>query len=208
VVCVTVAKNRTRNPRGEGDRLRGEIVEAAAALIAEKGREALSLRSIARRAGVTAPAIYAHFGDLDQIVGDVVDSTFDVLTDYLWRGAQGYADPVARLRAICRAYVAFGRERPLEYAVLFSRTVERQPGGSQKTIDNMQGGAAFGLLLDAIRACIDSGASKSTTPVEDATTIWVALHGYVGLGAAVADFPWPPGDSLVDLLIDGLARLS
>jgi hypothetical protein len=36
----------------------------------------------------------------------------------------------------------------------------------------------------------------------------VALHGYVGLRTAVADFPWPPGDTLLDVLIDRLARLA
>jgi len=205
---MTVGENRTRNPRGEGERLRGEIIEAAAALIAEKGQEAVSLRAIARRVGITAPAIYAHFADLDQVLEAVVDSTFDKLAEYLRRGARGRTEPADRLRALCRAYVAFGQEHPQEYAVLFNRPVKLTPTGGVKAIDNMQGGDAFAILLDAVRECATAGASRSAQPIEDATAVWVALHGFVGLRSAIPDFPWPPADALLDALVDRLALLT
>ena len=117
---MTPAKMRPRNPRGQGDRLRDEVVDAAAALIAENGPEALSLRAIARKAGITAPAIYRHFDDLDQVREAVVDSFFWALADYLRRAGQLETNPVDRLRALCHAYVAFGRKHPQQYATLFS----------------------------------------------------------------------------------------
>jgi AcrR family transcriptional regulator len=205
---MTVRENRTRNPRGEGERLRCEIVEAAAALIAEEGQEAVSLRAIARRVGITAPAIYAHFADLDLVVEAVVDSTFDDLAEYLRRGARGRTEPADRLRALCRAYVAFGREHPQEYAILFSRPVKFEPTGAVKAIENMQGGEAFSILLDAVRDCVAVGASRSMQPIGDATAVWVALHGFVGLRSAIPDFPWPPADALLDALVDRLALLT
>ncbi len=87
---MTVRKGRPRNARGEGDRLRGEVVEAASALIAEDGPRALTLRAIARRVGITAPAIYAHFEDLDEVLEAVVDSTFGALADYLREAGLGH----------------------------------------------------------------------------------------------------------------------
>ena len=51
------------------------------------------------------------------------------------------------------------------------------------------------------------GASQSTHPVDDVTAVWVALHGYVGLRMALPDFPWPQDDTLLNDLIDRLARL-
>jgi AcrR family transcriptional regulator len=205
---MTVRKSRSRNARGEGDRLRDEVVEAAAALIAENGSRALTLRAIARRVGVTAPAIYAHFENLDDVLKAVVDSTFDALADYLREAGTGHNDPVDRLRAYCHAYVAFGRDRHLQYAILFTRVIEFPPTDSPKALENLEGGEAFAILLGAIRECIDAGASESTQPVDDAIAVWVALHGYVGLHTAVPDFPWSPGDTLLDVLIDRLARLS
>jgi AcrR family transcriptional regulator len=198
--------HRTRNRRGEGARLRDEIVAAAARLIEEGGREAVSLRAVARRAGITAPSIYAHFEDLDDVLQAVVANTFDALTAYLRRGVEGHDDPSARLRAVCHAYVAFAHEHPEQYAILFARTIEL-PTEVEKTVDNMIGGEAFAFLLDGIRDCVAAGQSRSTEPMQDATALWVALHGHVSLQAAVPDFPWPPGDIVLDNLIDRIARL-
>ena len=58
------AEVRRRNPRGQGDRLREEIISAASELIAESGdADRLSLRSVAKRIGIAAPSIYRHFPD-------------------------------------------------------------------------------------------------------------------------------------------------
>src|ERR1700676_1347546 len=112
-MCVTLAKDhRTRNRRGEGARLREEVIAAAARLIEERGQDAVSLRAIARSAGITAPSIYAHFEDLDDLLEAVVANTFDALAAYLRRGVEANTDPVARFRATCLAYVAFGHEHP------------------------------------------------------------------------------------------------
>jgi AcrR family transcriptional regulator len=107
---VTLADNhRTRNRRGEGARLREEVIAAAAGLIEEKGQDAVSLRAIARIAGITAPSIYAHFEDLDDVLEAAVANTFDALAAYLSRGIEAHTDPVARLLGACHAYVAFGK---------------------------------------------------------------------------------------------------
>jgi AcrR family transcriptional regulator len=208
VICVRVVKSpRTRNRRGEGARLREEIVAAAARLIEEGGQDAVSLRAIARRAGITAPSIYAHFEDLDEVLEAVVANTFEALTDYLRRGVEGHPDPVARLRGTCHAYLAFGHEHPEQYAVLFSRTFAL-PTEVDKTVDNMVGAEAFSFLIDGIRECVAAGHSDSTQLQEDATALWVALHGYVGLRTAIPDFPWPPEEVVLDNLIDRIARLT
>ena len=208
MIGVTVVKNpRTRNRRGEGARLREEIVAAAARLIEEGGQDAVSLRAVARRAGITAPSIYTHFEDLDDVLEAVVANTFEALTDYLRRGVEGRTDAVARLRATCHAYLAFGHEHPEQYAVLFSRPFAL-PTEVDKTVDNMVGAEAFSFLIDGIRDCVAAGHSDSTQPQEDATALWVALHGYVGLRTAIPDFPWPPEEVVLDNLIDRIARLT
>jgi AcrR family transcriptional regulator len=197
---------RTRNRRGEGGRLREEIIAAAAQLIEEDGQDAVSLRAIARSAGITAPSIYTHFEDLDEVLEAVVANTFDALAAFLGRGVQAHTDPVARLRGACHAYVAFGQQHPEQYAILFARKVELSPE-IDKTVDSMLGAEAFAFVLDSIRECVAAGKSRSTQPMEDATALWVALHGYVGLRAAVPDYPWPPDDIVLDNLIDRVALL-
>jgi AcrR family transcriptional regulator len=208
VTFVTVRINRTRNRRGEGPRLRAEIVDAATQLLVEKGPEAVTLRAIARRAGITAPSIYAHFEGRNAVLEAVVATTFQMLADCLRRAVEGHTDPVARLRAVCHAYVAFGREHPQDYAVLFTQKSRLLGDLTELTVDSMHGAEAFAFLLDGIRDCVASGASRSTRPQEDAAALWVAVHGYVVLHAAIPNFPWPPDTELLDTFIDRLALLT
>lgn len=73
---------RPRNARGEGERLRMEIIEATLRLIADQERMRpvpLSLREVAREAGITAPAIYRHFTGKDELVRAALDHLFGVL---------------------------------------------------------------------------------------------------------------------------------
>jgi AcrR family transcriptional regulator len=68
---------RVRNARGEGDRLRSDIVGAARAILLEEGHEAaITLRAVARRVGIAAPSIYPHFPSAAAIVQAVVVEAF------------------------------------------------------------------------------------------------------------------------------------
>lgn len=196
---------RRRNPKGEGGRLHHDIVDAATALIDEHGPDGLSLRAIARQAGVTAPAIYDHFDDLADIRRAVVENTFAQFAAFLARRGRDHVEPTARLTALCRAYVEFGLTRPQQYAVMFGAAAVPPSLRTLKTIDNMPGAEAFTLLLEGIRACLDSGASPPEQTLEAAMAVWVGLHGYVGLRIAAPDFPWPPDDSLLDTVVSRLA---
>ena len=64
---------RRRNARGEGERLRQELIRAASQLLESlPGEESLSLRAVARQAGVSAPSVYLHFADKGELVGAVL----------------------------------------------------------------------------------------------------------------------------------------
>jgi AcrR family transcriptional regulator len=199
---------RTQNRRGEGLQLREEIVRAAARLIAENGGDSLTLRAVARAAGITAPSIYAHFADLNEVMKAVVETTFHALVTHLRRTVTDIEDPVARLRAACQGYVTFALEEPNQYRVLFNAYPYRLATRPHKTVDTIRGADAFAFLHDGIRDCVAAGRSRSVEPALDATALWVALHGYVSLQAGVRNFPWPPEDDLINALVDRLAQLN
>ena len=68
---------RERNRRGEGGKLRAEILEGATALLEQNGsEEAVTLRAVARQVGISAPSIYSHFPDREAIVDAIVDGAF------------------------------------------------------------------------------------------------------------------------------------
>src|SRR5690349_10388245 len=93
---------RERNRRGQGARLRTDIVSAAAELLDEAGHEqAVTLRAVARRVGIAAPSIYAHFADRQAILLAVVQDAFAELTETLRATTAvtpGADDAAARLR--------------------------------------------------------------------------------------------------------------
>ena len=200
--------SRARNRRGLGWKLRDEILAAAVGILEESGREeGLTLRAVARKAGISPPAIYAHFADREAILAAVIADAFDELAAALTTPAiEDASDPVDRLRAGCSAYLDFAVERPQRYRVLFQN---RRPASLERgvPVEQMVGYAAFSILTERIRACAKAGRSQSIDPFADATALWVALHGYATLHAAVPNFPWPPREEIIERIVLPLARI-
>ena len=106
------AARRVRARRGEGDRLRDEILTAARDLLAETGSEdAVSLRAVAARVGVSTPSIYLHFADKQALLDAVCAQVFAALDEQLEAAAESAASPFEALRLAGMAYVDIrGRE--------------------------------------------------------------------------------------------------
>jgi AcrR family transcriptional regulator len=191
---------RTRNPRGEGSRLREEILEAARELLEQDGEQHISLRRIARNIGIAAPSIYAHFPDREAIVSALVDEAFDELSAVVTTAIDAQDDPIAKLRAACSAYMEFAMERPNRYQLAFASR-------ESNAIPRESATRAFMLLVDAVKGCVDAGTSASTDPFGDATAIWVAMHGYATLRPSRPAFPWPDSDATLNRIVGALAGL-
>ena len=206
----TEVSSRQRNRRGQGARLRDDIVRAAAALLERTGRDdAVTLRAVAREAGITAPSIYAHFGDRGEIMVAVVQGAFSMLAAALRPDPDEPAPPVPALYAVCRAYLDFAAAHPALYRVMFerSRSEAIEPGSAGYDVTSIVGADAFGVLLDAVAACIQAGDSAETAAPAAAVRVWVSLHGMATLRASLPWFPWPPRDSLLDDLVRRAADL-
>lgn len=93
--------------------LKQALMDAAATLLDIRGRDALTLREAARRAGVSEAAPYRHFDNLDALLGAVAVESLDMLLEDV--GGSGSA---ARIR---QAYLDFARDFPGRYELMFSR---------------------------------------------------------------------------------------
>jgi AcrR family transcriptional regulator len=190
---------RQRNRRGEGERLRAEIIAAAKRLLADQPVDALSLRAVAREAGISPPALYLHFTDRRALVWAVLEDWFAELARHTAAAADASdnQDGAGRLRAWCLAYCRYGLAHPGHYRVLF------ESWNAQRTelpLDQLPGHALYQGLLAALR---DAGAAEHDLP-ETATLLWAGLHGLVSLRINKPSFGWTPIEHLVDGL---LARL-
>lgn len=175
------------------------LVQAALRLLAEEGIEALTLRTLARRAGVSHGAPARHFRSLKDLRAEVAAHGFRLLSEAIEKcGAPLPPDaaPRERLRAAARAYVACALANPGLFALMF-RTGDLDPSNASFARDSS---AAFERLLDHVRAAQAAGWHPDRDARLLAGSLWASVHGLATLWAQGA-FQGPvPHASLEDAI--------
>ena len=160
--------------------LREALLDAAAALVAEAGPNAFTLREVARRVGVSHNAPYRHFQDKDELLAAVAAQGFERLTAAMKRSTARGADALDRLRLCGRGYIEFALRWPEHFLIMFDL-----PECSERYPDHAAAGdEAFRVLL----ACIADGQSAGELPAGDphplALVAWSLVHGIAKLAIA------------------------
>lgn len=194
-------RTRVRNARGEGGRLREELVAAASRLLEGDDPASLTLRGVAREAGVAAPSVYTQFADLDELLRDVVGHHLAALRSSVEAASVG-ADARTRLVAASHAYCRWGADNPGPYAAVFGGRVVRLLSEADHTA--FADGDALLAHMHGLAAAVPDLDPARTDGLVLAS--WTALHGVVTLRAGKPGYPWPPLDVHVDLVLDGLLR--
>ncbi len=199
-------RRRQPNPRGEGGRLRDELVEAAIDIVEEAGGHQVTLRRVAKRVGVAATSVYLHFPDMDHLLAAVVRKAFDDLSAATAVAAQGARDPADEVHRRCQAYCRFALSRPRLYQVMFQGDL---PALWAADPSATPGRASFERLVTAVRQCIAAGvAPPHDDPFRLASLIWTAEHGIALARMARPTFPWAPMEALVDEMVDRLLGIA
>lgn len=178
--------------------MREQLIEATVALLDAEGDAArLSVRAIAKAAGVSPTALYLQFPDRDALVSAAVDRGFEAFNAALLEAADAHTEPIARIRAMGIAYLRFSERQPALYAVIFSARrplVPRPP---------REGGVGRNDALNELVATVAAVAPHAgeAQPAAVALALWAALHGYAGLRSRAAPGGWPDGEAFVDLLV-------
>lgn len=191
---------RQRAPKGEGEQLRGELMDAAEALLLQEGSmRNVSVRAIADAVGVTPPSLYLHFGDKDELFFDVAQRRFAEFEQVLRAAGEGIDDPLDRLAAMGRAYVKFGVERAEHYELIFGPECQEVARGRDLT--DTAGTRAFGMVVEAVADAVEAG-DLTADPWLATMTLWSAVHGAVMLlltkGTLDDSFPMPDPATLAD----------
>jgi AcrR family transcriptional regulator len=196
------AQHRVRARRGEGERLSGEILEAARQLLTETVDEfSVTIRAVADRVGVTTPSVYLHFADKEELMRAVCTAVFDELAREMEQSATA-ADPLESLRQIGIAYCRFALAHSEEYRVLFLK----RPGQEMKEAEDLAASSAFRHLVKAIERCIAEGSIPERDPVEIGLMLWSTVHGATSLMITKPTFPWPPAETFFADIIDMAGR--
>jgi AcrR family transcriptional regulator len=97
---------RTRKPRADGLRSRRTILDAAARLATVEGLEGLSIGRLAEHIGMSKSGLYAHFGSKEELQLATVETAGEIFRDDVIRPTEGIEDPLARLEALCEAFLS------------------------------------------------------------------------------------------------------
>jgi len=191
-------KTRQRNPRGQGERLRDDIIEAASRLLADPAAPPLTLRAVAREVGVAATSVYLHFDSIESLILAVAVRRFGELLQLQDEIAE--PDPCEQVRASSLAYCEFGLAYPGHYQVMFTNPL---PMPEHMTPDQFPGWAPFQRLINRVGECIGTEPGDPEA-FRTAQLIWQQLHGIVSLRISRPRFPWPPLEPTVRTAVDRL----
>jgi AcrR family transcriptional regulator len=119
-------EKRQRNQRGEGTRLKDELIDAAMRILDRSPDARLSLRMVAKEAGVAAPSVYRHFSDVSAMMAEIVRVCWAQMGAHLIKASEAIpaSEPLDSLKAKMSAFVLYAMERPSRYHLLFARSYD------------------------------------------------------------------------------------
>ena len=197
---MSVADRRQREKLA----LRQVILSAARELFAKEGYESVSMRKIAEKIEYSPTTIYLYFQDKHDLIHEICEGTFALLTKKVVKALVSSSDPVERLKAGLRAYVDFGIGHPNHYRVTFMTPHEHI---QEKELEESEGGKAFQCLVQGVAACVEAGRFRETDVAAVSQALWSVIHGVTSLQVSHKDcFPWVEQNRLIDLTIDCAVR--
>jgi len=180
---VADTTQRVRNPWGQGERLRLEILAAAARLLSELGGEqGLTIRGVARAAGIAPASIYQHFADKAALVKGLIEYDFEQLSAAMAKADVSCPQDAVldRVRAQVRAYCQFALDSPGHYRLMINN----------RPVSTPRSGPLVDIVTEVIKAlerCERAGVRLRVPARRAAIVVFVAVHGRVALWHASED---------------------
>ncbi|MFI5308237.1 MAG: TetR/AcrR family transcriptional regulator [Polyangiales bacterium] len=157
--------------------LREALLTAALELLRERGPAAISLREVARRAGVSHAAPAHHFGDKAGLLTALATEGFVRFAESQRAGAErGGDDPVVRFAWTGWAYVMFAVEHRAYFELMFRPELLRQDDPAFAHASRV----AYDGLLEVVRAALGGDPAPDALALR-ATTAWALAHGLATL---------------------------
>lgn len=187
-----MAKN---NPYHHGD-LREALIAAALVILKDKPAKSLSLREVARQAGVSHTAPYRHFEDKADLLAAVAEEGFIEFGRCLKAAVvTAKAEPIESLQSTGEAYIRYALEHPIHFRVMFNycelepnqnklgqnklSQTESSHSESSHSPSSLQTAATgtFQTLVEIISTGQSAGVIRAGNPRELALGPWALVHG-------------------------------
>jgi AcrR family transcriptional regulator len=160
--------------------LRNALVSEGLKLLEQEGHSDFSLRDLARRVGVSAAALYAHFADKGALLAAIATAGFTQLREALAVTTANDNDLMGQFLHMGWAYVRFGIERPALYKLMFAS--EDLPAKCDEYPElEAAAEAAFGLLTGVLERMQRRGLVRAGDLEADGLSVWAHVHGLTSL---------------------------
>lgn len=155
--------------------LREDILEVSRNLLVKDGFGKMSMRKIAKRAGVSATSIYLHFQNKDELLLALIESSIAKLASALEENLTDSDDSITKLEKMAQSFVDFALENPQEYEIIYMVRPEEMPKFPKEKFQQIR--KIYELLAGIISEGKRTGALKVDDPLMSAYMIWAQLHG-------------------------------
>jgi len=200
-----------QRPYHHGD-LRRSLIRAGTKMIEKKGLDGLSLREVARAAGVSHTAPYRHFRDKADLIAAIAQKGFEQLTgDATAAVGRHTGDPREQFVAASVQYVLFGVRQPRMAHLLFGGVINMKTAPRSLKAASW---AAFQLVETIIDCGKESGVFRDRDTMELAVATWSGIHGlaqlisggYLTRLAATEQQVEALGKMVCELLLSGILK--
>jgi AcrR family transcriptional regulator len=167
-----------KNNYHHGD-LKNALIEAGIEILSLEGISGLSMRKVARKAGVSHAAPYAHFADKQALVAAISTQGYRSIFERFSAAAKAHQDDPPRQLVECAwAYVQFALEHPNHYKITLSGVVEKE-----KDYPDLVEIAekCFAALVQVVENSQQAGVLASAPTYLIAVTVWGLVHGLISL---------------------------
>jgi len=169
-----VRKVEQKQGRFHHGNLRQALIDGALLILGKEGQSAITLREVARRAGVTHAAPYRHFDGKEALLAAVAEEGFHQLRHDMQQAGAGEGDALDRLQRFGEAYLRFALRNPAHYRLMYGpEFAHRAAHGALQEASKK----AFVLLLDAVTECQEAHLVRDGDPVHVALGMWSMVHG-------------------------------
>lgn len=171
----------TRNRSAEDKaKVRQAMLQAAAELLVKHGYDGVTLARVARRVNFTTTNVYRYFKDKDDLIYAAIEDAFVTFGERLETARHQSQDPLEQIFALGHAYIAFARDYPVAYQLMFVEKTDYLFGGREVPgVDKLA--YLFGAVDDAMRA----GKIRAGNVEAVAHALWGQLHGIITLAEAM-----------------------
>lgn len=175
----------------EKERRRAEILDAAQALYAEKGWDALTVDQVARNARLSRALVYVYFRDKEELLFAIGERAMHLLRDRFSEAAARHPRGLDQIEAIGRAYMGYAYEFPhyFDFCSRFHAHATAVDPGSNEGACAAAGDQVLATVVGAITTGIRDGSIRPDVgqPTLLAVTLWAFTHGLIQLAMAKGD---------------------